>query len=297
MAASRCTIPELREIDQVHARARLRRRLRRPRSKPASARPKMLQSHEGVYMWSKSLMRADHPPCPYECVQQLMQCARSCAIALLMRTERSHSVCFQVVPHAVKSFASAHMERAGWQVYLRTQLSNSTACSSGPLHAAGNRPLNGTAGDHGDSNRSKCSSPCASGSTEPADRCNLPSRRQHPAAACAPPAQQAYDAAVAAFCCRLYMQLNATGQPQRRRKPLQAYIRLDVVGQADCQSGRTSAGWPHHQVSLSNQQAAVDADIAVCERGGIRVTAQIGSGCIGGGVNEMLPACACGCKS
>ena len=150
-----------------------------------------------------SLMHADHPPCPHECVQQLMQCARSCAIAVLMLTERSHSVCFQVVPHAVKS--SAHMERAGWQVYLRTQLSNSTACSSGPLHAAGNRPLNGIAGDHGDSNCSKCSSPCASGSTEPANRCNLSSRRQNPAATCAPPAQQAYDAAVADYCCRLYI--------------------------------------------------------------------------------------------
>ena len=128
-------------------------------------------------------------------------------------------------------------------------------------HAARNKALNGTADENGDSGSSARSAPSISGSAASAGangHAGDSTQQQSPAA------QQAYDAAAAAFGCRLQMQLDAVGQPPGRRNPLQAYIRMWRVRQTVVVSGAGQQDLGQ-EVLLSNRPAAVNADIAVCE--------------------------------
>jgi hypothetical protein len=127
-------------------------------------------------------------------------------------------------------------------------------------HAIRDKPVNSTADGHGDSGGSTRPAPSSSGSTAAADAGGLAgdsTQQQSPAA------QQAYDAAATAFGCRLQMRPNAIGQPWTRQHPLQAYIRMWQIRQTAEMAGPAQGDLD--QVLLSNRQAAVNADIAVCE--------------------------------
>jgi hypothetical protein len=129
-------------------------------------------------------------------------------------------------------------------------------------HAARIRTMNGTADNLGDSSGKACSESSSSGNTAAADVVSHTagdSTQQQ-----SPVARQAFDAAAAAFGCRLQMQLNATGQPQGRQNPLQAYIRMWRVRQAPEVSGAGQQDLDQ-EVLRSHRQTAVNADIAVCE--------------------------------
>ena len=131
-------------------------------------------------------------------------------------------------------------------------------------HAARDRMMDGTADRHSSSGSNALLVPDSSGSgaTANANEHAGDSTQQQRLAA-----RQAFDAAAAAFGCRLQMQPNATGQqgpPCRRLNPLQAYIRMWRLRQTSELAGPAQSD-VDQQVLLSNRQAAVNADIAVCE--------------------------------
>lgn len=128
-------------------------------------------------------------------------------------------------------------------------------------HAARKKQLNGTADDHSHEGGSARSAPSRGGIAAAAgvDGQAGDSTQQQ-----SPTTRHAYDAAAAAYGCRLQRRPSATGLPWRQRNPLQAYIRMWQLRQTDELTGARQQAL-EQDVLLSNRQAAVNADIAVCE--------------------------------